>query len=60
MVEYNVSVLLTSDDLFEDSENFFANLAALTTLFPVKLDVAQATLNIEDASSKVCISNTEL
>ena len=49
MQEYNIPVPLTDDDLFEDNENFFANLVLEPTDLNVQLDLAQAELTIIDA-----------
>ena len=53
MEQYDVSVDLASDDIYEDAEHFFANLVLGTAVFPVSLDIAQAQLNIADASCTV-------
>ena len=47
--EHSVPVALTDDDLFEDSEYFFANLFLEPTDLNVQLDLAQAQLSIVDA-----------
>ena len=51
--QLTVSVDLASDDIYEDAEHFFANLVLGTATFPVSLDIAQAQLNIADASCTV-------
>ena len=49
MREISISVLLTDDDLFEDSEHFFASLVLEPTDLNVQLDLAQAQITILDA-----------
>ena len=46
--EHSVSVALTDDDLFEDSEHFFASLVLEPTDLNVQLDLALAELSILD------------
>ena len=47
--EISVSVPLTDDELFEDSEHFFASLVLEPTDLNVQLDLAQVQLTIVDA-----------
>ena len=51
--EHNVPVALLSDDLFENTEDFSANLVVGTTTLPVQVDVNQAQLDIVDQSGTV-------
>ena len=49
----DIPVALATDDLFEDSEHFFANLVLGTTTVPVQIDLNQAQLDIMDSSGTV-------
>ena len=51
--DHGVSVALTSDELFEDTEHFFAGLVLAATTLPVQLDMPRAQLDIVDQSGTV-------
>ena len=48
--DHDFSGPLTSDDLFEETEHFFAELILVATSLPVELDVPWARLDIVDQS----------
>ena len=48
--DHGVSVALSSDEVFEDTEHFFAELVLAATTLPVQLDVPWAELDIVDQS----------